>query len=302
MLVLVGIIYIIEPGLFPTLYFRASDWFAPCSTPITYSIGSFDSRFGISRADFLNAINQAVQIWQKPINRNLFQYSPSGFLKINLIYDSRQQSTQRLTSLGMVINDDQDTFAALQSQYGTLLTDYNRAKGSLDSLVNNYNAEKTSYDSEVAYWNNQGGAPAGVASKLDQQLSGLNYLASQINQTQNNLNQLVDNVNALADTLNRLAYELNINANRYNRIGNQVSGPFEEGAFQSSLTNSEIDIYQFNNQDKLVRLLAHELGHALGLGHITNDPSAIMYEFNQGTNEKLTPSDVALLKADCRIK
>src|SRR5436190_282611 len=81
-------------------------YYFPCKTPITYSIGTFDTRFGISKADFIKAVSDAEVIWEKPISKNLFAYASDGRLKINLIYDSRQQQTQVLKNMGLVVENN----------------------------------------------------------------------------------------------------------------------------------------------------------------------------------------------------
>ena len=62
-----------------------------------------------------------------------------------------------------------------------------------------------------------------------------------------------------------------------------------------------ITIYEFSNTTKLVRVLAHEFGHALDLDHV-EDEKAIMYEINKGTALKATDADVAELNSVCRTK
>ena len=51
------------------LYYR----YLPCRSPIEYSLGEFDTRFGISQKDFLDALVQAEKIWEVGIDKDLFK-------------------------------------------------------------------------------------------------------------------------------------------------------------------------------------------------------------------------------------
>jgi hypothetical protein len=251
------------------------DRYFPCEQPIVYSIGTFDPRFGISQADFLSDIAQAKSVWEKPAGRTLFAYATtSGSLKINLVYDYRQEATQKLQKLGLTIDTSQTSYDALKSRYVALQTDYVTKKKILDDMVATY------------------------------QQTGKGY--SQIQQAEAAINSEVDTINALATTLNNLASQLDVTVNQYNQIGQQTVGTSTDGEFDEALyvqdgNGNHIDVYEYTNNDKLVRVLTHELGHALGFIH-TDNPSDIMYKVNQSTNIVPTANDIAQLDTKCNIK
>lgn len=272
----------------------------PCQKPITYSIANLDSRFGVTNEELLLDIQRAEQIWESPINKPLFEYSPTGDLKISFVYDNRQKATDALKKLGITMKDDRSTYDTLKTKYNALMASYNREKKRIAAMIATYTADKTVFEAEVAQWNSRGGAPKAEYLASEQKRAALNSQVAVINQAQDALNKSVDTIYAAETVLNKLVNTLNLQVATYNNVGISAGKQFNEGEYVRDANGTAIHIFQFNDTNQLVRVLAHELGHALGLEHLDN-PKAIMYYLNEGLNEKLTADDEEALKKICGL-
>lgn len=243
----------------------------PCTRPITYDVEQFDAQFGVSREYFLSAIKEAETVWEKPLGRELFMHDPEkGRLKINLIYDYRQETTEQLTTLGSAVDINKATYDSLKARLDQLKAGYDSLKATYDSMVRDYRKKP----SQAKF--------------------------AEIKSLERQLNLYVEEMNSLVPSINRLANQVNTTIEKYNTIGLNL-GEFEEGLYHFEAGRARIDIYEFKDRPKLVRVMAHEFGHALNLDHV-EDPRAIMFSYNKDANMVPTEADLRELKAKCGIK
>jgi Zn-dependent peptidase ImmA (M78 family) len=75
---------------------------------------------------------------------------------------------------------------------------------------------------------------------------------------------------------------------------------FCEGFYEYKNGKRSITIYQYDNEYRLVRVLAHEFGHALSLNH-SKSADAVMYPLIKSDSLELAADDIAALKEHCGI-
>ncbi|HEY4501944.1 MAG TPA: matrixin family metalloprotease [Candidatus Paceibacterota bacterium] len=272
--------------------------YVPCAEPIEYRLGTVDPRFKLSDEEVLRDIAKASDLWGTARGRPLFAYNPEGALTINLIYDTRQQATQKTAELSGVIDKTSRVASSVKAQYSSLQSSYNAADAEYERQVAQFNEAQGAYNERVEYWNAKGGAPPAEYAKLSAQKRSLTQQLSSIEAKRQELNRLADQINALIDKYNLLVDHINANVDDINNNG-LVGTEFEEGVYVSDASGERIDIYEFESKTAFLRVLAHELGHALGLDH-TEGPDSIMNPVNRGKTFALTAQDREALEAECK--
>lgn len=270
----------------------------PCTKPIEYAIGNVDPKFGIGRDEFAADISSAENVWDAASGRTLFRYNPDANFKINLVFDEREQQTLEAEKLNQNLSQLEAAHNSTVQKYNTLNTTFNQRLKEYNKEVADYEAKLEKYNEEVAFWNGQGGAPKDKYDELKNEKSNLNDIYKKLEKERSSLNDLAQKTNNVVQEENTIVNSYNTSLNTYkSKYGD--SREFEKGIFNGQ----EINIYEFRQPQDLKMTLIHELGHALGIGHL-NDPKSIMYYMigeQDLANPHLSIEDVGVLKSVCNI-
>jgi len=266
--------------------------------PIAYDIGAIDERFGITEEEARAAMSDAESLWEDATGKNLFTYAEGGDLLVSFVYDERQATTEKEHELAAVLDSKAEMSEAIRADYETLLAGYEKLKAEHTAKVAAYEKRLAAHNARVEEWNDKGGAPTGIFEELGATSKSLNKESTELNKSAKTLNALVAQINDIGTKGNKAVEAYNSDVARYNdAFGNERE--FTQGDYQ----NGAITIYQFDDGIELRKVLAHELGHALGIGHV-DDPQAVMYYLMEGQLSELmlAPADVTAYQNLCGTK
>jgi len=233
-----------------------------CDKPISYKIGGVDTRFNLTREQVLSTIQEAESYWENATGKNLFNYNPSAknSVLIQMVYDERQAiSTQ--------VNSEQTDVTQNKTSLQARVSDFNRRSGELEQKISAFNSKISEWNKNSSQTEDEYKKLVGEQAELEQRTKQINAEAKTLQQSTNDVNIKIDKLNGDIATLQTV-----------------VKAKPEAGLYESA--SKTIYIYYNNTHRELVHTIEHELGHSLGLDHISN-PLAIMYV---QTNDTLVPT------------
>lgn len=266
---LLHFVFDINPNDLLTLKEKASS--SVCDKPVKYKIGSIDQKFEITDTELLAKIEQASDLWKNAYGKRLFVYDTNSDLEINLIYDERQGSFENIEDLEEGVNDQKMTLEEENAIY--------------DQKVAELEKQVAELNEQIDYWNSKGGAPEPEFRHLTKMQEDLNSKIDELNSYANKLNQVVDDVNENIGNFNNMVSKFNDVIVQKPEVGFYTSG------------EEKIDIFFYTDEENLVNILAHEMGHSLGLDHIEEEGAMMNPVVSENTGIK--SGDIELVKTFC---
>lgn len=283
----------------------------PCQFPLKWHVGEIDAGFEVSRSTVRRAAQRAAQAWEDRATRPLFEHTSGEGIPIHLRFDGRQRKTRALMEQHQQLNDYQ---AGIEQKRQKLT----QREQSFQQVWNHYQEERANLSQRIEAFNRRVGRLSSQGGVSPAQKKELDRQRRQLDSRQQELEERGRRLQRRQQRLQQERNQLNRRIARYNRASDRFSHSFstniqEAGQYVEQVkvqgdeirgvSNRRIQVFLFADPAALSWVLAHELGHAMGLGHITQKGSIMSAAFSVlevgSQHPRATSADQRLLAQAC---
>lgn len=274
---------------------------SPCTEPLTVRVGEVDERFNVTEAEVAELIQEVANTWSAAANSTVIEYDDeNGEIGVNLVYDKEQRLSDREKQYRNRLEDEEFSISVQEKEYERMKREYEsnvqryeqnsrELQQSIDRLngwVSQKNGEGGLNEQDLDRFEKRKKEIESMKQQLARQESVLKQRAGELNNKIAFLNEKIDNKNNLVEEYNRMF------------TGERQ---FTQGQYEWNAENRNINVFHFIDKDELQLVLAHEMGHALGINHVEN-PKSVMYRLMGNQNRpdiQLTTEDIKALQNVC---
>jgi hypothetical protein len=289
---------------------RAGGSSAPCAVPLHWRVTRVDREFGIDIPTATEIVREATALWQEAAAEPLFAYDEAEGFPIRIVYDERQERNDERLRRQRALDGELQRLEVARADLEPRAERHQEAARRHAEEVRSLETRVAAYNATVRDWNGRGGAPPSartdleaVGKALDEERARLAAAGRALEDESGAIRLAQETVSRDVTAYNRGVEELSrdypsvaVRSGEYReavqRVGGRVVG-----------ISREIRIYRFASREELRLIAAHELGHALGLGHVPEGNGVMGEQYDTGVHpegiDRIGPADAALLAARC---
>lgn len=293
----------------PTTPPRASGGSADaCAFPLRWRVARVDTQFGLSPDEAVAAVERAAALWEEATGRSLFERDDAGGFPIAFVYDGRQAAAQERARQEAELDERTRAIESERARLEARTVRHRGIQADFESRRTVFNEWADRHNETVRQWNRDRSVPPEILRELRANDERLRQEEARLAEEGREIEAAGQALTADLDRFRRAVEEHNARGAALDRVfasGSVLAGRYLEARRRDGRVipgAREIQIFQFDDAAHLRLVIAHELGHAMGLGHASRAEAVMSEEHERvGTTigSGIHATDLELLGERC---